>query len=338
MTINSSVLSLFSNIQVNSGSNSSNIINVSSVLNDAADATQQSSLSIYNYYEANGANLKKSNNSTAAVKASVSYFENKIKTVTSVNQLFSDPKLSSFISEALGLGDQSQTQALFKQSLTGYVIPQATYQSLISSGLLTSNGVPTSSTAQATLIKDGYLDPKNPTKVSVANQLSNTNYLNAALQLNLATTGLKTIQSSATIAALVSQYQTYSFENTVAAKSSTVEQARYFATKISSTVAAIVGTQGKNGTPISAATSTSVVYAILGDKTLRDVISTIYNIPASEVVQPIAAQERVFANKINIQQLTNPKFVSQLTQRFLINSDLNAQSSTQTNGVLSLFN
>jgi hypothetical protein len=337
MTINSSVLTLFSNIQANSGS-SSNVINVSSTLNDATDATQQSSLSLYNYYQANGAKLQKSNNASAAVKASVTYFEKTIKTVTSVNQLFSDPKLSSFISEALGLGDQSQTQALYKQALTGYVIPQATYQSLISAGLLTSSGVPTSSTAKTTLIADGYLDPKNPTKVSVANQLSNTNYLNAALQLNLATTGLKTIQSSATIAALVSQFQTYSFEDTVAAQSSTVEQARYFSTKISSTVAAIVGTQGKNGSPISAATSTSVVYAILGDKTLRDVISTIYNIPTSEVVQPIASQERLFASKINIQQLTNPKFVSQLTERFLINSDLNAQSSTNTNGVLSLFN
>jgi hypothetical protein len=338
MTINSSALSLFSNIQVNSGSGSPNIIDVSSVLNDATDATQQSSLSLYNYYEANGAKLQKANNTSAAVKAAVTHFETAIKTVTSVNQLFSDPKLSAFISEALGLGDQSQTQALFKQSLTGYVIPQATYQSLISAGLLNTNGVPTSSTAKATLIKDGYLDPKNPTKVSVANQLSNTNYLNAALQLNLATTGLKTIQSSATIATLVSQYQTYSFEDTIAAKSSTVEQARYFALRVSDTVAAIVGTQGKNGSTISAATSTSVVYAILGDKTLRDVISTIYNIPASEVVQPIASQERLFASKINIQQLTNPKFVSQLTQRFLINSDLTAQSSSQTSGVLSLFN
>jgi hypothetical protein len=110
--------------------------------------------------------------------------------ITSVNQIFSNPKLLDFILTATGLGDQTQNIGLVKAALLS--------------------------------------NPSN--KNSVANQLSSTNskFLSAdqTLQLN---DGLSTLQNPSTIQALIANYQSNTFEQNIAQNNQSVADARYFA-------------------------------------------------------------------------------------------------------------
>jgi hypothetical protein len=345
-TINSGVLALFGNLNTNgaTGSNTSNIINVN--LPNASDASQQSSVDLYNYYHKSDVALQKASNNTPQVKSAVAYFQSQIAKVKSVDDIFKDPRLFNFLTEALGLGDQSQQKALAQKALTGYVIDPSTYRTLISQGLFDQNGAPTSSVAAQTLISKGLLDPKNPTKVALANQLTDTRYLTGALQLDFATTGLKTIQDPKTIKTLVSQYQKYTYEDSIAKQSPTVEEARYFSSQVASILTAAIpknadGTAWKPGQsqPLTASQEAAGYYALLGDKTLRDVVSTVFSIPKQLAVQPLSTQVTAFKAKVSISQLTNSKFIAQFTQRYLVAADQasSGSGSSSASSTLSLF-
>ncbi|HCM83203.1 MAG TPA: hypothetical protein DIS76_01385, partial [Rhodospirillaceae bacterium] len=72
------------------------------------------------------------------------------------------------------------------------------------------------------------------------------------------------------------------------------------------------------------------VYNVLGDRALRDVFSTVFNIPERVATQSLAAQEAVFSRKIDFKKFQDPKFVDQFIQRFLAMSK-NSQG-TQASG------
>lgn len=350
-TINSGVLALFGSINTSGSTGTANsaassIINIT--LPDASTASSQSSVDLYNYLQKSDTALKKASDSSPQVSREVAYFQSQIAQVKSVSDIFNNPRLFNFLTTSLGLGDQTQEKALATKALTSYAIDPSVYRKLVTSGLFTSNGVPTSTAAAQTLIAGGYLDPHNPTKVSLANQLSNTAFLTGALTLNFATKGLATIQDPATIKTLVSQYQTYTYENSVAAQSSTVEEARYFSSKVASVLTDAIpanadGSKYKPGQaqPLTATQQVDGYYALLGDKTLRDVVSTVFSIPPQLAIQPLNTQVTAFKAKVSITQLTDPKFVATFTQRYLIAADQAASGSSggssNSSGVLSLF-
>lgn len=57
---------------------------------------------------------------------------------------------------------------------------------------------------------------------------------------------------------------------------------------------------------------------ILGDPTLRDVVTTALGIPAQIAFQPLDTQERTINSRLNVSRLQDPKFVEQFTRRYLI--------------------
>jgi hypothetical protein len=117
--------------------------------------------------------------------------------ITSVNQIFSDPKLLNFILTATGLGDQTQNIGLVKAALLS--------------------------------------DPTKSN--SVANQLSSTNskFLAADQTLGLYN-GLRTLQDPATLQSLITSYQQNTFEQGIAQADQSVANARYFARNVTQAV------------------------------------------------------------------------------------------------------
>lgn len=59
------------------------------------------------------------------------------------------------------------------------------------------------------------------------------------------------------------------------------------------------------------------IYHVMGDRAMRDVVSTVFNIPERVATQPVETQAGVFGRKLDVAKLKDPKFVDQFIQRFL---------------------
>ncbi len=76
----------------------------------------------------------------------------------------------------------------------------------------------------------------------------------------------------------------------------------------------------------SASTITSAVQ-ILGDPTLRTVVTTALNIPEQIAYQDLGAQEQAITNRVDITRFKDPKFVDSFTTQYLLAAQANAASS-----------
>lgn len=166
-------------------------------------------------------NLAFAGNATANGNAAVAGPNN----ITSVNQIFSDPKLLNFILTATGLGNQTGSTGLVKAALLS--------------------------------------NPSN--KQSVANQLSTSNskFLSADQTLQLYN-GLSNLQDATTIQQLITSYQQNTFEQGIAQNDQSVANARYFARNIAQTVQAQSTTQNQGYAILGDSVLRSVVTTALG--------------------------------------------------------------------------
>ena len=78
-------------------------------------------------------------------------------------------------------------------------------------------------------------------------------------------------------------------------------------------------------------TITSVDH-ILGDKALRDVVTTALAIPREIAFQTLTAQETAIAQRIDLTKFKDPAFVRQFVQRYLIAAAQNADQSGNAGG------
>ena len=306
-----------------------------------------SATQLYNYYDKNGAAMLEKNNNSRQVKEAIDYFTTKIQKVKSVDEIFKDPKLYNFVTTAVGLESTANSQkGLIKRALTGFVIPPDQVQTLKNNGLLTSKGTPVDSAAQQTLVAQGFLDPANPTRIGVANQLSDPIYANAAAILNFANSGVLTIQSQETMNTLIRQFKSVSFENAVNKQSSAVAEARYALAKLPAIgEKANAGKASTSETVIKAPTEpnqtitggngvdkASPIYNLLSDSTLRDFVSTAFNIPRQVAVQSVQSQAAIFSSKVDVKQLDNPNYVNKLIKTYLTQTDTNTVSASASKG------
>ena len=207
----------------------------------------------------------------------------------------------------------AETQAgLVKRALTSYAIDPAQYKQLQNQGLLDSNGRPTSSDAQALLLKQGLLDPKNSYRVGTANQLSNPVYANAANLLQLAQKGIANLKNKTVVDKIITQYQQVSFEADINTKNSTVELARYFVKTIPTIISNAQGSRNVDK---------AVIDGLLADKNVRNFVQIAFNIPPQIAVQSLVAQEKVFANKVDVSRLRDPTYIDRLVKTFLSQAD-----------------
>jgi len=124
------------------------------------------------------------------------------KPITSVDDIFKDNRLFTFLMNALGLGDQVQNVGLVKKALT-----------------------------QPLFDKNGQ-----PIKNTLISQLNNSKLTSAAQTLDLGDVGLKALENPLIINALVAGYQSNTYEQNIANNDPAVASARYFSRNIAHAV------------------------------------------------------------------------------------------------------
>ncbi len=144
---------------------------------------------------------------------------------------------------------------------------------------------------------------------SLANQLTDTRWKTLAQQYNFATNGLKSIQTPAAIASIAQSYAQATWQTQQDAVTPGLSNALSFRA--------------------SASTITSVDQ-ILGNPTMRTVVTTALGIPEQIAFQSLAAQEKAISSQVDISKFKDPKYVENFVQRYLIANSANAASSSTT--------
>ena len=172
--------------------------------------------------------------------------------------------------------------------------------------LLTANGMSDQIgyTALATQALTSNLNDPN----SLANTLTDTRWKTLAKSYNLATNGLSAIQSSSAIASITSAYVKATWENNQDKVTPGLSNALAFKAQ---------------------ASSITSVDQILGNPTVRTVVTTTLGIPQQIAFQDLNAQEQAISSQLDVRQFQDPTFVESFAQRYLINNE-NASSSSSS--------
>nr|WP_294509856.1 DUF1217 domain-containing protein [uncultured Rhodopila sp.] len=180
--------------------------------------------------------------------------------------------------------------------------------------LLTANGMSDQIgyTALATKALTSNLSDSN----SLANTLTDTRWKTLAQTYNFAANGLASIQNSAAIASIANAYATATWQNNEDQVTPGLSNALSFKAQ--------------------ASTITSVDQ-ILGNPTMRTVVTTALGIPVQIAFQSLNAQEKAISSQLDITRFQDPKFVESFTQRYLIaNSGTTSASTSSATDLTSL--
>ncbi len=171
---------------------------------------------------------------------------------------------------------------------------------------LTANGLADQSAYTALATKALTSDLKDPT--SLANVLTDTRWKSVATTYNFAAGGLSVIQNPTTIATLTQAYAQSVWQQSQDASTPGMSSALAFR---------------------STASTITSVDQILGNSTMRNVVTTALGLPKQIAFQSLNAQEKAISSRLDITQFKDPKFVESFVQRFLIaNSASTSTSST----------
>ena len=150
---------------------------------------------------------------------------------------------------------------------------------------------------------------------SLANRLNDPRFAALAVALDFKSGGLTNIQDASIQAGVVARYKQASYEISLGQQSNALREAQYFINNIA---------------------NVKDMYAVLGDRTLRDVVSGAGNIPLEEAFQDVTSQATVFARTFDVKRADDPKYIAKFVQRYLANADLKATNSGQSDPTLLL--
>ena len=173
--------------------------------------------------------------------------------------------------------------------------------------LLTANGLG-DQLAYSALASKTMLSNVNDAK-SLVNQLTDTRWKTAVQTYDFANQGLSILQNPKVISTLGNAYAEVAWRQSLDATTPGLSNALSFRQ--------------------SAASITSVDQ-ILGDPTLRTVITTTLGIPQQIAFQSLPTQERAINSQIDITKFKDPKFVENFTQRYLIAAGAASTTSSTT--------
>ncbi len=162
-------------------------------------------------------------------------------------------------------------------------------------------------------------DPSDPN--SLANKLTDTNLRNTAQAFNLAKNGLAALKDPKVIAKLSDGYAEVMWRRSLDQATPGLSNALTF---------------------LSQASSIKSVDEILGDSVNRTVVLTALGIPQQIAFQELRAQERAVASRVDITKFQDPKYVTNLTDQYLLkmqqsrssNSGTGLRSLAQTGGLV----
>ncbi len=131
----------------------------------------------------------------------------------------------------------------------------------------------------------------------MANQLSNTAWKSAASLYDFANKGLSVLQNPKVIDTLTNGYAEIAWRQSLDQTTPGLSNALSFR---------------------ASAPSIKSVDQILGNSTLRTVVTTALGIPQEIAFQDLGAQEQAISSRLDVTKFADPKFVEQFTQRYLI--------------------
>jgi hypothetical protein len=170
--------------------------------------------------------------------------------------------------------------------------------------LLTANGM--SDQIGYTALAAKVLTSNLKDSGSLANTLSDTRWKTLAQTYDFNANGLKSIQNATAIAKVANAYATAVWQKNEDQVTPGLSNALAFR---------------------SQASAITSVDDILGNMTLRTVVTTALGIPQQIAFQPLAAQEKAISTRLDIKQFQDPKFVESFAQRYLIAASANSTSS-----------
>jgi len=161
--------------------------------------------------------------------------------------------------------------------------------------LLTANGLGGQEVYPALAKKALLSNTTNPK--ALANQLPNTAWKSVASLYDFANKGLSVLQNPKVIDTLANGYAEIAWRQSLDQTTPGLSNALTFR---------------------AGASSIKSVDQILGDPTLRTVVTTALGIPQEIAFQDLGAQEKAISSRLDITKFADPKFVEKFTQRYLI--------------------
>jgi hypothetical protein len=140
---------------------------------------------------------------------------------------------------------------------------------------------------------------------SLANRMSDTRFLDLATALNFDAGGLTNIQSDSFKSGVEARYERARYQIDLGEKNIALRQAEYFKNNIG---------------------NISDIYSVLGDNTLRAVVTKVGGIPLETAVQSLETQAQVFGKQFDVSKAKDSAYVEKYIQRFL------AAADRETNG------
>ena len=173
--------------------------------------------------------------------------------------------------------------------------------------LLTANGM--SDRIGFTALATKALTSKLSDPRSLANTLTDIRWRNLAQSYDFSSTGLLSFRNRGTIASIANAYVTATWQTNQDTVTPGLSKALAFKAQ--------------------ASTITSVDQ-ILGNPTMRAVVTTALGIPLQIAFQSLNAQEQAISTRIDIKKFQDPKFVESFMQRYLIANRADAASSSSS--------
>jgi hypothetical protein len=170
--------------------------------------------------------------------------------------------------------------------------------------LLTANGLSDQVAYPALAQKALLSDPNNSN--SLVNQLTNTLWKSTAQTYNFSTQGLSIIKSASVQSTIANAYAEVTWRKSLDATTPGLSNALTFRQQ---------------------ASSIKSVDQILGDPTLRTVVTTALDIPVQMAFQDLSAQEKAISSVLDISRFKDPHFVESFTQQYLLKAQTNASNA-----------
>jgi hypothetical protein len=175
--------------------------------------------------------------------------------------------------------------------------------------LLTANNLSSYIQYPALAQKALLSDPSVTT--SLVNQLNDTNLLNTAKTFDFANNGLAALQNPQVISTLTNGYSEVMWRQSLEKATPGLSNALAF---------------------LGQASSIKSVDNILGDSVNRSVVLTALGIPEEVAFQDLTAQEQAVSSRVDVTKFQDPKFVTSITDQYLLIMQQQAQSSASGSG------
>jgi Protein of unknown function (DUF1217) len=156
-------------------------------------------------------------------------------------------------------------------------------------------------------------DPSDPN--SLANKLTDTNLRNTTKTFNFAKNGLAALQDPKVVAVLANGYAEVMWRRSLDQATPGLSNALTF---------------------LSQANSIKSVDEILGDSVNRTVVLTALGIPQQIAFQSLTAQEQAVSSRVDISKFQDPKYVTSLTDQYLLTMQQQSRSSAGGTDLTSL--